>query len=81
MGRVVLVEVLLKHAGVVEALRLEDVGDVAADKDNNRMTVFAYLGICLVIHVGGVTRTPNWRWRSREISRLASRTPTPWPGW
>jgi hypothetical protein len=25
-----------------------------------------------------VTRTPNWRWRSREMSRLVSRTPTPW---
>ena len=24
-----------------------------------------------------VIRTPNWRWRSREMSRLVSRTPTP----
>jgi hypothetical protein len=24
-----------------------------------------------------VTRTPNWRWRSREMSLLVSRTPTP----
>jgi hypothetical protein len=73
-------QVAPEAGGGVESAFLEDVGDVAAGEDDYGVAVFADLLVGLVIEVGGVTRTPNWRCRSREISRLVSRTPTPLAG-
>lgn len=63
---------------MVEAALLEDVGDVAAGEDDDGVAVFADSLVGLAVQV--VTRTPNCRWRSREMSLLVSRTPTPWSG-
>src|SRR5258708_7441571 len=44
---------MLKLGGAVQALRLEDVGDVSAGEDDDRVAVFADFGVGLGVHVGG----------------------------
>ena len=70
------VQVLPEGLGGVQALGLEDLGDVPPGKDDDGVPVLADLLVGLAVDVRGGDQDAELPVRSREIRRLVSRTPT-----